>query len=96
MKKIVKFTVLAVFAFITGLNVYKAQTEVQLSDAQMKNVEALAGGEWLPEVEIVCGAEGGNCWKTTEDCKVGWFHYAPDCIFTGLMENYCLSACGNN
>ena len=45
MKKVVKFTVLAVFAFITGLNVYKAQTEVQLSDAQMKNVEALASGE---------------------------------------------------
>ena len=81
----------SVFTFLV---VNTKQTEQ--SDFLLRNVEALAGGEWLPEVEIVCGAEGGNCWKTTEDCKVGWFHYAPDCIFTGLMENYCLSACGNN
>lgn len=51
MKKVVKFTVLAVFAFITGLNVYKAQTEVQLSEAQMKNVEALANEEQNPNCD---------------------------------------------
>ena len=43
--QIFKVATMAVFAFITGLNVYKAQTEIQLSDAQMKNVEALASGE---------------------------------------------------
>ena len=47
MVKLIKVIVFVVFAFITGLNVYKAQTEVQLSDIQMKNVEALATGEWL-------------------------------------------------
>ena len=63
MKKVVKITALAVFAFITGLNVYKAQTEVQLSDAQMKNVEALASGEINPDCPNGCveGEEGCTC-----------------------------------
>ena len=43
--KIFKVAAMAVFVFITGLNVYKSQTSVQLSDAQLKNVEALANGE---------------------------------------------------
>lgn len=88
-----KVAVLPAFVFITGFNVYKAQTEFQLSDSQMKNVEALAGGEWLPEFEIVCGAEGGKCWDTGDDCKIGCFHYAPDCVFTGSMDDYCLTPC---
>ena len=45
MKKIFKPALLAVFAVLTAVNVYKAQTDVQLSDAQLKNVEALATGE---------------------------------------------------
>ena len=44
---------MVVFTFITGLNVYKAQTEVQLSDAQMKNVEALAQSEGSDCIEWV-------------------------------------------
>lgn len=71
MKKIVKFTVLAVFAFITGLNVYKAQTEVQLSDAQMKNVEALASGEINPDCPNGCveGEGGCFCFKDYPELK---------------------------
>lgn len=71
MKKIVKFTVLAVFAFITGLNVYKAQTEVQLSDAQMKNVEALASGEINPDCPNDCveGEGGCFCFKDYPELK---------------------------
>lgn len=49
--KILKITVIAVFAFITGFKVYKAQTEVVLSDAQLKNVEALATGELNPDCD---------------------------------------------
>ena len=45
MKKNLKVAVMAVFVFVTGLNLYKAQTDVKLSDAQLKNVEALATGE---------------------------------------------------
>ena len=45
MKKYLKVVVMVVFLFVTGLNVYKAQTDVRLSDAQLKNVEALASGE---------------------------------------------------
>ena len=67
--------------------------QMEQSDFLLRNVEALAGGEWLPEFEIVCGAEGGKCWNTGDDCKIGWFHYAPDCVFTGSMDNYCLTPC---
>ena len=42
MKKYLKVVVMAVFVLVTSLNVYKAQTDVKLSDAQLKNVEALA------------------------------------------------------
>lgn len=44
--KFFKTAVMVAFAFITGLNVYKSQTEVKLSDAQLKNVEALASSEY--------------------------------------------------
>lgn len=67
--------------------------QMEQSDFLLRNVEALAGGEWLPEFEIVCGAEGGKCWDTGDDCKIGWFHYAPDCVFTGSMDDYCLTPC---
>ena len=49
MKKIFKPALFAVFAVLTAVNVYKAQTDVQLSDAQLKNVEALASGEDFKE-----------------------------------------------
>ena len=42
MKKYLKFAVMAAFALVTVYNVHKVQTEVVLSDAQWKNVEALA------------------------------------------------------
>ena len=46
--KVFKIAVFVVFAFITGLNVYKANAEKEMSDIQMKNVEALATGEKPP------------------------------------------------
>ncbi len=42
MKKFMKFAVMAAFALVTVYNVHKVQTEVVLSDTQLKNVEALA------------------------------------------------------
>lgn len=48
MVKLIKSIVFVVFAFVAGLNVYKANTEKELSDIQMKNVEALATGEKPP------------------------------------------------
>ena len=66
MVKLIKAVVFVVFAFITGLNVYKSQTEAQLSDIQMKNVEALANNEYgdNPSVEYA--------WSRLIDCD-GWF-----------------------
>ena len=46
MKKYLKFAVMAAFTFIAGLTVYHAQARVQLSDAQLENVEALANNEY--------------------------------------------------
>ena len=59
--KIFKVAAMAVFVFITGLNVYKSQTSVQLSDAQLKNVEALASGEINPECPNGCVDGEGGC-----------------------------------
>ena len=59
MKKIFKPALLAVFAVLTAVNVYKAQTDVQLSDAQLKNVEALASGEDFKE--FYCMGSGRIC-----------------------------------
>lgn len=47
MKKYLKFAVMAAFALVTVYNVHKVQTEVVLSDAQLKNVEALSDQEFL-------------------------------------------------
>ena len=58
--RIFKVTVLAVFAFITGVNVYKAQTKVQLTDNQLKNVEALASGEGVTSSHS-CVTKGIYC-----------------------------------
>ena len=64
-KNFLKVAVVAVVAFVAGLNVYHSQTEVRLTDIQMENVEALAGGE-----------NGGNnaryAWSREISCP-GWF-----------------------
>lgn len=39
MKKFLKFAVMAAFALVTVYNVHKVQTEVVLSDTQLKNVK---------------------------------------------------------
>ncbi len=75
MKKNLKVAVMAVFVFVTGLNVYKAQTDVKLSDAQLKNVEALASGE-ESELSKNCG---GCSTAYTYDCctlitEIGTFY----------------------
>lgn len=66
MKIVVKFTVLAVFAFITSFNVYKANAEKELSDIQMKNVEALATGEQPPFENW----HGAKLFTIREGCKI--------------------------
>lgn len=55
MKKYLKFAVMAAFALVTVYNVHKVQTEVVLSDTQLKNVEAIATTEG-PPFEIWVGA----------------------------------------
>ena len=86
MKKIFKPALLAVFAVLTAVNVYKAQTDVQLSDAQLKNVEALANNEWL-EGSTSCfknvtwgTVDGLAVWVTWCEyhCMTGWATHASN------------------
>lgn len=60
MKKNLKVIVMAVFVLVTGLNVYKAQTDVKLSDTQLKNVEALADYEGITSTHT-CVPDGQYC-----------------------------------
>ena len=46
MKKLVKITVVVVFALIAGYGVYANQKTDAMSDLALANVEALASGEW--------------------------------------------------
>lgn len=66
MKKYLKVVVMVVFLFVTGLNVYKAQTDVRLSDAQLKNVEALANNEYGEDPSVI------YAWSNSIDCD-GWW-----------------------
>lgn len=61
MKKYLKVAVMAMFVLVTGLNVYKSQTDVKLSDTQLKNVEALASGEINPDCPNGCVDGDGGC-----------------------------------
>ena len=58
MKRIIKLSLVAVFACVAGYNVYQSQKQVELSGLMLENVEALAGGEG-----------GGGCPKTRWNSK---------------------------
>jgi hypothetical protein len=91
-KKLLATAMVAVVAAIAGYNVYQGQSDVQLSDVQLANVEALAeggetidGGE-LPGVTITCSQANskGLCWRCIFYPK-GYYY----CQFTGSMESVC-------
>ena len=86
MKKFMKFAVMAAFALVTVYNVHKVQTEVVLSDTQLKNVEALANNEWL-EGSTSCfknvtwgTVDGLAVWVTWCEyhCMTGWATHASN------------------
>lgn len=76
MKKNLKVAVMAVF--VTGLNVYKAQTDVKLSDAQLKNVEALASGEYHGSL-VQWTPSGWLCYNSIYDNLGEDFFTCSDC-----------------
>ena len=78
MKKNLKVAVMAVFVFVTGLNVYKAQTDVKLSDAQLKNVEALASGEYYGSL-VQWTPSGWVCYNSVYDNLGEDFFTCSDC-----------------
>lgn len=61
MKRIIKLSLVAVFACVAGYNVYQSQKQqMELSDLTLENIEALARGE---------GSTSGNCYyRITYDC----------------------------
>lgn len=58
--KVFKVVVLATFAIIAGLNVYKSQTENQLAESLLKNVEALADFDPITS-DHTCVYDGQYC-----------------------------------
>lgn len=78
MKKNLKVAAIAMFVFVTGLNVYKAQTDVKLSDTQLKNVEALASGEYHGSL-VQWTPSGWVCFKDVKDNLGEDFFTCTDC-----------------
>ena len=72
---------------IAGVNYLQMNQSVELSDLALANVEALAQGELLPDVDITCGATEGRCWKKDWVSASGlqW-----SCSWTGYQQDYCL------
>lgn len=82
--KIFKTISLAVLVFLVGFNVYKVQTAMQLSDTQLKNVEALAASEEPPFtnwVQAEMDEVSPTChickWKNNSECNIN--DQLPDC-----------------
>lgn len=82
MKRIIKLSLVAVFACVAGYNVYQSQKQVELSGLMLENVEALAGDESgnnyeYPDGQSMvseCGIRVGvfqYCKATVINCKGG-------------------------
>lgn len=93
MKKNSKVAVLAAFAFITGLNVYKAQTDVKLSDAQLKNVEALASGEYHGSL-VQWTPSGWLCYNSIYDNLGEDFFTCSDCSDCSVVSATSVNGSG--
>ena len=96
MKKYLKFAVMAAFALVTVYNVHKVQTEVVLSEAQLKNVEALANQEYIGSL-IQWPGSSWVCFEVVRDDMYDEFFLCTDCdgcINTTASyvnnSNYCL------
>gem|GEM_PF-2076645 len=93
MKKNSKVAVLAAFAFITGLNVYKAQADVKLSDAQLKNVEALASGEYHGSL-VQWTPSGWLCYNSIYDNLGEDFFTCSDCSDCSVVSATSVNGSG--
>ena len=91
--RIFKVTVLAVFAFITGVNVYKAQTEVQLSETQLKNVEALASGEYMGSL-VQWTNSGWVCFEYVYDDLGDDYFTCTDCETCSVLSATAVKGSG--
>jgi len=93
MKKNSKVAVLAAFAFITGLNVYKAQADVKLSDARLKNVEALASGEYHGSL-VQWTPSGWLCYNSIYDNLGEDFFTCSDCSDCSVVSATSVNGSG--
>lgn len=93
MKKKLKVAVMAVFVFVTGLNVYKAQADVKLSDAQLKNVEALASGEYHGSL-VQWTPSGWLCYNSIYDNLGEDFFTCSDCSDCSVVSATSVNGSG--
>ncbi|WP_074434217.1 NVEALA domain-containing protein [Bacteroides neonati] len=90
-KKSFAILFVAVVAIFASYNIYQSQRAVHLSDLALANVEMLAYGEMLPEVDITCDSgSSGRCFKMGYQnglYGVCYFYCNP----TGYQSDYCSS-----
>lgn len=96
MKKIITIISLIAIILVGGYTVYYSQNNIKLSDLALANIEAIAGNDELPEVDITCnGAKNsppGRCWILYGECTMGMIRF-DDCIFSGDTSHSCLTPC---
>lgn len=92
-KKIFKVAVVAVVAFVAGLNVYQSQAEIRLTDLQMENVEALAGGECLGSLIKVVD-QGWLCYNVVAENMSGDYFLCMKCSDCSIVPVVYLNNSG--
>lgn len=81
-KKIILFASVICLSFVTALN-----TQIVLKQSSLltlEQIEALASGETLPDVDITCDRDGwGRCWDIENTYPF------PSCRWTGYQSDHC-------
>ncbi len=85
MKNFKRMTLVVLIAALAGYTAYFAYRTTGESSLFLEEVEALASGAELPELNVTCGASEGRCWEP-DDIKPTLIY---DCIFTGSLNTYC-------
>ena len=86
MKSIVKTVAMMALVCVVALKAYNKQSEAQVSDVVLANVEAMASDleVHLPPVVITCSIDCndgiGQCWVKSE---------AQVCVRSGFMADHC-------
>lgn len=90
MKKKFIYSFIALLIGVTSTNISLSINSDKLNfEGLFSTIEALASGETLPEVDVICAGKEkgwGRCWVMNDCGNIGWNFW---CTFTGFLDNYC-------